>query len=446
MTMTFTSSMIQRASSASATTLSLRISSLAAHAVAASAVLAGAMAATAIAADGTQQTADNGAAAAKARVAADVAKVLEQYIVAPQAASDLGCRVKWQATVPLAQGQTVKMVASSSTAVLALDSRNQASLIRPETGDRAWTASAADPIDHVLALGVFPYVGRSESDNMRIGVVADTVYYTIGFDGGATLGRTRYHHVPNTTPQMFSRWFIYGTRSGQVSWLDCATGSDLKCHTVDALHGKAPVIAAPAIGEDTVVGASSAGGVVSLDAKTGGLNWTKELLAGVSASPAIAKGVVFIASEDQYLYAFDLRTGATLWKYFTQTALRSSPFAAGDVVLQDVPGEGLVALTQNPEAQPGGEVRWRRAHVAGSPIGVLDGAAMFWCPVGHVVTLVDLKKGDIVRTVSLPSVTSIEADTIEAGGFIAWSSDGRVERLAPMNPPAAAAAPAVATK
>ena len=143
---------------------------------------------------------------------------------------------------------------------------------------------------------------------------------------------------------------------------------------------------------------------------------------------------------------YTVRTGATLWKYFTQTALRSSPFAAGDVVLQDVPGEGLVALTQNPEAQPGGEVRWRRAHVAGSPIGVLDGAAMFWCPVGHVVTLVDLKKGDIVRTVSLPSVTSIEADTIEAGGFIAWSSDGRVERLAPMNPPAAAAAPAVATK
>lgn len=366
------------------------------------------------------------------RVAADVAKVLESYLVGPQAASELGCRVKWQTYASVPAGGSLKFLESSPDAVLAVNNRNELTMVRPETGDRAWTASAADPIDKIIGLGVFPYATRDGGDSIRIGVMTDAVFYTLGADSGATIARSRYDHVPSTAPAHVGKFFIYGTSSGRVAWFNAATGNDLRSHVVDAVRGASPVTAKPTVHDGVVVAADRLGGVVALGAAGGDFRWKKNLLAGVSASPAIGAGVAFVASDDQYLYAFDLSSGATVWKYFTQTPLKTSPFVAGELVLQDVPGEGLVALTQNPESQPGGEVRWKRERVMGTPIGVVNGAAAFWCSHCRKVTLVALKDGSIVREVKLPAVEHLEADTIEAGGFVAWSADGRIERLAPI--------------
>jgi outer membrane protein assembly factor BamB len=166
------------------------------------------------------------------------------------------------------------------------------------------------------------------------------------------------------------------------------------------------------------------------------------LLGGVTATPAIANGIAFVASEDQYLYAFDLGSGVTLWKFFTETPLSTPPFVAGSLVLQNIPGMGLVAFTQNPEGQIGGEVRWKRDGLAGMPIGTSkiggNDAVLLWCKKSRKVTMVDLRNGDVIRTVDLPKVEHLEADSLETGGFVAWSSDGRILRLSPIK----AAAPA----
>jgi len=272
-------------------------------------------------------------------------------------------------------------------------------------------------------------------------VMTDAVFYTLGADSGATIARSRYTHVPSTAPAHVGKLFIYGTSSGRVAWFNAATGNDSRSHVVDAVRGASPVTAKPTVHDGVVVAADRKGGVVALGATTGDHRWNKRILTGVRASPAVGNSAVFVASLDQYLYAFDLASGATLWKYFTQTPLTSSPFVTGELVLQDVPGEGLVALTQNPESQPGGEVRWKRERVMGTAIGTVGNAAAFWCDRCHKVTLVSLKDGATVGEVSLPAVEHLEADTIEQGGFVAWSSDGRIERLSPIAP----AAPATAT-
>ncbi len=372
--------------------------------------------------------------------AAAQAKVLETYLIGPQSASQLGCQIAWQSFAQLGDGGSLKMVASSAEAILAMSNRNGLTLLRPETGDRAWTTSAADPRDKIIGLGVFPFIGRE--DTVRVGVMTDADFYTLGFDSGATIARSRYKHAPSTPPAHVGKWFIYGTNSGHVSWFNAATGNDSRAHLVNAVRGGGAVTACPAVVGDTVVAGDRDGGVVALGTTRGDFRWKKELLAGVSASPAIGPSAAFVASEDQYLYAFDLGTGATLWKYFTQTPLTTSPFVAGELVLQDVPGEGLVALTQNPESQPGGEVRWKRERVMGTPITIVDNAAAFWCAKCRKVTLVALKDGSILREVSLPSVENLEADTIEEGGFLAWSADGRIERLSPRTKTGAATATA----
>ena len=73
-------------------------------------------------------------------------------------------------------------------------------------------------------------------------------------------------------------------------------------------------------------------------------------------------------------------------------------------------------------------------------------AVVFWCPVGHMATLVNLKDGATLRTIDMPQVEHLEADSIEAGGFVAWNGDGRIERLSPLAGAAAPAAAAAAAK
>jgi hypothetical protein len=54
-------------------------------------------------------------------------------------------------------------------------------------------------------------------------------------------------------------------------------------------------------------------------------------------------------------------------------------------------------------------------------------------------------KGDIISQVDLPKVQHLEADRLDVGGFVAWSADGRIERLAPVKTAPVAAAPADAS-
>lgn len=381
------------------------------------------------------------------RVERDAARVAEAYLVGPKTASDLGLSIAWQALVPVPAGQSIVLVESSRNGVLALNSRNEVTLVRPATGDRAWTASGAQQVDRVVSLDIVQVPTR-EGMAPRVVVISDTTAYGLDLKDGASVMRGRFRHVPNTRTVAAGGRLVFGTRGGQVSWFDCATGFDISSYTVDGPLGRSPILAAPATDGSVIVAASSKGTVVALDAKTAALRWRKEILGGVREHPTIANGVAFVASEDQYLYAFDLESGSTLWKYFTQTPLTAAPFAAGSLVLQDIPGEGLVAFTQNPEGQIGGEVRWKRAGLDGKPIStIMSGgtqAAMLWCGKKRLMTLVDLRNGDVIRTVELPKVERLAADTIEAGGLVAWSSDGRILRLSPVGA-ASSAAPSSAS-
>lgn len=385
----------------------------------------------------------------KSRVAQDVQKVLDTYLIGPKGAADLGCSIAWQADAIVPAGQRLRLVSASPEGVLALNSRNELAFIRTSTGDRAWLASAAQSIDRVLDVDfVSEQLDRAYHD--QITVLTDTQYFLLDPENGASVGRERLRHMPTAAPVAYEGRVIYGSRGGQAVWLTAATGFVLKASTLDPASSNAtPILMAPAFGEGAVVFGSSKGTVGCFDARSGGPYWRHELLGAVTATPAIADGKVFVASEDQYLYAFDLGDGSTLWKYFTQSPLRTAPFAGNGLVLQDVPGEGCVALAMDAAGKLGGDVRWRKQGLAGAPIAAIAegkaGAFLFWCPVSRVATVVDARNGDVIRSVALPNVEHLVAGEIEDGGFLAWNADGRIERLAPLPraaTPAADAAPA----
>lgn len=379
------------------------------------------------------------------RVAADVARMQDAYLIGPDDAARLGCRIGWQSTVPLPSGHGLQLVYGSSEGVAALNSRNEVTFLRAATGDRAWTTSGAEPIDRVFALDILgPLEGVPA---LRVAVLTESSVYVLDGESGATLRRATVPAIPSSPPVAMDGSVIYGSRTGEVIWLQTPTGFVLKRARVDRplpadelyrpgepVRGSA-VRSQPAVAEGTVVATTAAGTVAAYDARSGRLFWTRELLDGVSCSATILGGIAFVASEDQYLYAFDLGSGATLWKYFTEAKLNTPPFAAGEFVYQEVQGEGFVAFTANPDNRPGGEVRWRKTGLHGRPIGTtLRGKTpclVFWCPEGRQVTLVEMSTGDELDSIALPKVTHLEKDGIENGGFLAWSVDGRVEYLSP---------------
>jgi hypothetical protein len=383
-------------------------------------------------------------AAQSERQVADAAEVERVYLIGPKQAFELGCSVAWQTAIPMPAGQSLRFVGIDNDAILALNSRNEVSLIRPGNGDRGWTASGAESIDKILSVDLVR-VTTPEGVSPRVIVTTDTGVYGLDFKDGASVLRKPFKLVPSTAPVASGDTLVFGTRSGQISWFNCSSGFERRAYTVDGPFGKSPILAKPVIADGNIVAASAEGTVIALDESSGNAYWRKKLLAGVQATPAVANGVVFVASEDQYLYAFDLGSGETLWKYFTQSPLTTAPFAAGDLVLQDIPNEGVVAFTQSPEGQLGGEVRWKKTGIAGAPITTAEisgrSAVAFWCPKGRTVTFVDALKGDVLSTVALPQVEHLDADRLDKGGFVAWSSDGRIERLAP-----AAAADATTAK
>ena len=65
------------------------------------------------------------------------------------------------------------------------------------------------------------------------------------------------------------------------------------------------------------------------------------------------------------------------------------------LVLQDVPGEGLAAFTQNPDGKIGGEVRWKKTGLD-SPISISTKAGELKVPAGHTwIELVPAANGDV---------------------------------------------------
>lgn len=383
------------------------------------------------------------AVAQASRPEQDAAEVARVYLVGPKDAADLGCSIAWQTFVPMAANQSLTLVGASNKGILALNSRNELTLVRPDSGDRAWSASAAQLVDKIFALDIVD-VQTGAGAESRVMVTTDSGAYGLDAKDGASILRKRFKAVPSTRPIVAGDNLIFGTRAGQLAWFNCATGFERRAYTIDGPIGQSPLVAAPVARGGRVAAASSEGTVVVLEESSGASFWRKKLLAGVRATPAIGDGALFVASEDQYLYAFDLDTGTTLWKHFTQAPLTTPPFVAGDMVFQSIPGEGLVAFTQKSDGNLAGNVRWKRTGLAGAPVSTTEirggGALVLWCPDTHTVTMVSMSNGDIVGMVELPKVDHLVADALEPRGFVAWSRDGRIQRLSPMK--AAAPAPA----
>lgn len=190
---------------------------------------------------------------------------------------------------------------------------------------------------------------------------------------------------------------------------------------------------------------SGLGKMVSLDAETGALNWSRETRVPLNSSPTVHNGRIFVISDDNEIFALNSNTGEVIWSYqgIVETAsmlTAPAPAVVDDVVIAPFSSGELIAL----RVQNGG-VLWQDSlsstarltplaslnDISGGP-AVADGYVIASAQSG-VMTAFDLRTGQRVwsqpaGSLSIPLIVGDVVYTATTTGQVAAMSklDGTV--------------------
>ncbi|HSU68652.1 MAG TPA: PQQ-binding-like beta-propeller repeat protein [Tepidisphaeraceae bacterium] len=162
------------------------------------------------------------------------------------------------------------------------------------------------------------------------------------------------------------------------------------------------VSATPALVKDIVYVAAENGTVAAVATDTREPLWTLPkgvfgTYGGVIANLAADATGVYIASTDTKLYCIQRTGGKVKWQYFAGVPLRDGPVLTKDLVFQEVPGTGLVAIDKNQAATPqkptyNRDARW----TAGNAVKMLseDDNYVYVQTTDNQIAALDKKSGE----------------------------------------------------
>jgi outer membrane protein assembly factor BamB len=195
------------------------------------------------------------------------------------------------------------------------------------TGSITLPAAAVPGVHSVTA------IGRQSGDAAQAPVTVSTAWLHFGF-GQAHLAVNPYENVlsPSTAPALGTLWSVnLGTTGG----------------TPAVYNGR------------VIVGTST--GVASVAAKTGKVNWNKNLGANFSASPTVVGATVYIGDLSGDFYALNASTGATLWTVKLPGYFYGSATVVNDVIYVGSYQGSFYALNAN-----NGATLWSYSNTSGT--------------------------------------------------------------------------------
>jgi hypothetical protein len=374
----------------------------------------------------SDQGADSGSSSRSGRATASgtgsmedpkvAAQIESQYVIGPDAARELDCRVDWQN--PQA-GKNLRKVWVQGDSVFALDGQNLLSRILLKGGDRLWRVAAADPYEEILGVN---FIAE------RVYVTTGGAAFVLDANTGALVGKQTLQAIANTQPVAHETYLLYGSRNGQAVWHSYPVGYQWRSYQVAPSIQVEPVLVGSRL---AVVGTD--GTIMVLDARNATQWWSKKLLSAVVAPPAIGPAAVYVAGTDQHVWAFDINDGRSIWRTLTESSLTQSPVLIGDFVYQQVPSQGLVCFDALPPDSPGGKIAWKAAGVAGNVVMRRRDQLYVWDAEGRRLTILDAKRGGVVKSIVLPRVKflTIPDPTGQDADIIAADNDGYVVHLVP---------------
>ncbi len=338
---------------------------------------------------------------------------LERLLIQPATAEALGYTIQWQRDLPVPSDRQLASVTPLKQWVVAVDSRNLATVMADDSGATAWHESVVGPTGQVLPpVQVGDAIGLSTRTNLFLHDAQD----------GELRRSLSYRQLVDTTPVVKGSHVIYGSVRGSVVAQSLRSGMLEWTYQMGSR-----VTADPVLADGALIVCGGSGEIVAIDPKRGTRLWETSAYQEISARPAVGEKHLYVASEDHNLYAIELGTGRIRWTYPTNVGLREAPTVIGDLVLQYVPDQGIVALNRE------GKVQWKLEEAGNWARLQKQGDHILIHQPGRVdkILFVRRRDGKVARKVPVSKVHRIVSPTPEPGPMTVLRDGGRVMKITP---------------
>ena len=373
------------------------------------------------------------------------------YLANPNVITQFGFQSVWQTTIPHRGVALFAGMSLDGNEIFAWDKLGVVTRLKPSTGTVLWQGSTQSKLDKIYSVTVLPAVTTPAA-------IALTDAATVAFEdeSGALLAQESLRRVPATAGVKAGECVVFGDGEGRVIWLKLAESNIAKvathrdapgefssskdlgqrrtllCREVFAAMSLGKVVTAPVVAPGYGVLTVSSGGEVSLfNATNSKPIWRYKSNAPFVSKPNFLDGVVYVAGKDQYLHALDIKTGKSKWDWFNQSPLVNSPFATAEMVVLQVPDEGLVAFSTSPGDKVSGIILWK-SKATGNVITRTKDGLITWDDASRTMTLVETKAGGITASANLPNARWVSSTSSVDGTILLLCDDGRMQQLRPI--------------
>lgn len=319
----------------------------------------------------------------------------------------LGYRQSWIGVAPF--NGSPSQVKTLGDNVGIIDGSGNLIILASSTGAFRWTG--VNPNTATKVRGVLPSANG-------YAVVDEGEVITFAADTGEMTSRQRLDRVVSTAVTNVGPLVLYGSSGGEL----CAHSSRLGFKAWTYNLG-APVLSAPVVVVDRLVGTvAQDGSVFIVDAAGGNSLGTVRTAGSQSTDPVAGEGLMFIASLDQSLYAVTATPNVRIkWRLRTETPLNRQPMYAAGKVFLTIPGKGFSAISAASGAQD-----WTNEKVNGNPVAVRGSNIIVRS--GNELTAVEIASGRTVGSIKIPGLVQTSVSPSE-GPLLLALRDGRVIKL-----------------
>lgn len=387
-------------------------------------------------------------------------QAVANFIASPQSITPLGLRNLWQTNIPHKSASPIIGMSLDDKEIFAWDQFGIVTRVKSDTGVVLWQGSTQSKLDKIFSVNMLPA-------GITSAAVALTDAATVAFEdsNGTLLTQESLRRVPATAGATSGDYVVFGDSEGRVIWMklvesnitDVASkrtaagdydsnkkrGQRRSARCIEAFGAMSvgKVITPPVFVSGFGILTVSTGGEICLyDATNSKPIWKYKSNAPFVSKPSVSEGIAYVAGKDQSLHAIDLSSGLSKWDWFNQVALTNPPLAVGDMVVLQVPEQGLMAFSTAPGDKVNGLVMWK-SKATGNAITRTKDGLITWDDASRTMSLVETKAGGITASAQFPSAKWVASTASMDGTIMLLCDDGRVQQLKPIEMMKPAVAP-----
>ena len=340
---------------------------------------------------------------------------LAQDLVSSQALSELGFYKYWQAQLPLKDAETLEAVHLVGENIYGATNRGYLYAIHADIDVLRWGAQLGGsgtrifPPTHVRSFWGKDLVLITTSDGIQWRDRAD----------GELVQRLEIDFVPSAAAV-----------SDGVRIYACGLDSMLRCYELVPtptgisavlkwrVRMGQPSVSTPSLWRGGLFFGSEDGKIRACDSYDKTRFWVFRSGASIHGGIHVDSTGVYFATMDSHLYKLDVNTGKALWRYRTPGSMSAAPVLVGDILFQEVQGQGIYALNADT-----GALNWHDL-AAGSFITASKQRVFFTVP-GQGIAAADSRTGEIAERVLAPDAELVARNSVSSAMYLANRS-GRV--------------------